>query len=368
MLAATWLAAFAGASPVAAGDSGRVPPTITHQGRQIDMDGMLESMASARAIVVGEQHDRFDHHLNQLEIIRRLHRTHPELSIGMEQFQQSFQRHLDDYVKGAIDTTEMLIRTQYYERWQHDFRLYEPILSWARDHRLPIIALNLPGELTRRVAAGGLESLDDEQAARLPDLDRSDTAYRERLREVFREHPMGEHGGSFENFYTVQLLWDEGMAARAAKYLEAEPARRMVVLAGNGHVEYGSGIPGRLARRIDGEVISVVNADAGTDDSGKADFVIHSTPVELPERGMLGVMIDTEATADGARVARVNDGGGAAAAGITGGDLITALDGETVRGLAELRARMWDRRPGDRVTVTVIRDGGEPRRLDVTLH
>lgn len=324
------------------------------------MQDMIEALASVRAVAVGESHDRFDHHLNQLEIIKRLHERGRGLAIGMEQFQQAFQPQLDAFVAGRIDTESMLLGTEYYDRWKFDYRLYEPILAYARRHRLPVIALNLPREVTRKVAAGGLSALSSEQRRDLPELDRSDRAYRKRLRSVFDQHPMSEHGGSFENFYTAQLLWDEAMAARAAGYLGDHPASAMVVLAGNGHVEFGSGIPNRLAGRIDGDVATVVNADDANGGEERADYVLHSSPVELPERGMLGVMVDDQADTEGALVNRLSDDSGAREAGVKPGDMITALDGEPVGGVADLLARMWDKRPGDRVSITVRRDADAP--------
>ncbi len=115
------------------------------------LEALIPALAEKRVVLIGETHDRFDHHLIQLEIIRGLHAIYPELAIGMEAFQQPFQRHLDDYVAGKLSETELLRATEYYQRWRFDFRLYQPILSYAREHRLPLVALNLPGELTRKV-------------------------------------------------------------------------------------------------------------------------------------------------------------------------------------------------------------------------
>lgn len=360
------LAACAATPPSVEVDGGYSPPSIKHQGRTVDMDEMTTAIASARAVLVGESHDRFDHHLNQLDIIKRLHEARPDLAIGMEQFQQPFQRYLDEFVAGSIDTEAMLLGTEYYRRWRHDYRLYEPILSHARRRRIPVIALNLPTELTRKVAAGGLAALDSDEAAQVPELDRSDEAYRKRLRKIYREHPMSAHGGSFDNFYTAQLLWDEGMAARAAEYLKDNPGRILVILAGNGHIEFGSGIPDRLAGRIDGDVVTVINAHESGDQADRADYVLSSSPVELPDRGLLGVIIDPDS--EGARVKSLNDDSAAGAAGVKAGDVIVAIDGYSVSGLADLRVRMWDKQPGDRVSFTVQRDQDEPIRFDVTLR
>lgn len=341
-------------------------PSIRRGGERIDFESMIADMHDARAVLIGEQHDRLDHHLNQLEIIKRLHERNPDLAVGMEQFQQPFQEWLDRYVEGGIDTDDMLVGTEYFKRWKLDYRHYEPILTYAREHGIPVVALNVSAEVSRKVASQGLGALSEKEAARIPQLDRSNEAYRDRLRKVFDKHPTSNHGGSFENFYTTQLLWDESMAARAAEYLESHPGRTMAIIAGGGHVEYGSGIPDRLARRIDGDVVTVVHGTAEGTQTERADYILVSQPVALPGRGLLGVVIDPGA--DEARVSELMKDGAAGAAGVQTGDVIEAIDGAPVADFAGLKARLWDKRPGDRVTVTVRRVGGEYVRLDIELR
>ncbi len=101
------------------------------------MEQIIPALADKRVVFIGEQHTRYDHHLAQLEVIRRLHALHPQLAIGMEMFQQPFQRYLDDYVAGSIDEQAMLRATEYYRRWRMDYRHYAPILRYAREHGLP---------------------------------------------------------------------------------------------------------------------------------------------------------------------------------------------------------------------------------------
>ena len=50
----------------------------------------------------------------------------------------------------------------------------------------------------------------------------------------------------------------------------------------------------------------------------------------------------------------------------TGGDVITAVDGDPVSGMDDLIAAIDSRQPGDEVTLDVIRDG-EEQQVDVTL-
>jgi uncharacterized iron-regulated protein len=256
-----------------------------------DLRSLIPTLAENRVVLIGETHDRLDHHLAQLEIIRGLHAIRPELAIGMEAFQQPFQRHLDDYVAGELSESELLHETEYYERWRFDFRLYQPILGYAREHRLPVIALNLPVELTDAVGERGIDGLSEAERSQIPDeIDRSDSAYASRLREVFDRHPHGRNP-SFDRFVEVQLLWDEGMAERAADYLESHPEATMVILAGSGHLAHGSGIPRRLVRRIPVTTAVVLNHMGGELDPEIGDFLLLPERRNLPAAGRIGALL-----------------------------------------------------------------------------
>ncbi|MEX2621590.1 MAG: trypsin-like peptidase domain-containing protein [Egibacteraceae bacterium] len=68
----------------------------------------------------------------------------------------------------------------------------------------------------------------------------------------------------------------------------------------------------------------------------------------------------------GALVVDVASGSAAADAGLTAGDIITALDGEEVTSMADLVGLIRGHSPGDEVTITVVR-GSDERTVDVTL-
>lgn len=88
---------------------------------------------------------------------------------------------------------------------------------------------------------------------------------------------------------------------------------------------------------------------------------------ETPTHAQLGVSMTTInssiasrygfAVDAGAYVSEVTAGGGAEAAGIQSGDIITAFDGKTVTSASDLMLDVRSKNPGDVVTVTVNRDG-----------
>lgn len=341
----------------------RPPGVRTVKAAELDFDAFVDSIADSQVVFVGELHDRFDHHLNQLEIICRLHERDPGLVIGMEFFQWPAQPHLDEYIAGRTDESVMLRDTGYYETWRYDYRLYQPILEFARRSGIPLVALNVSSEITRKVGREGIAGLNEEERASIPvELDRSDKLYRARIEKVFEQHPARAHG-DFESFFEVQLLWDEGMAQRTADYLKTHGGR-MVVLAGGGHV-VRSGIPQRFSRRHGAQTAVVLQADADASPLVEGDYVLISAPIDLPPAGMLGVML--ESTAGSVSVTGLAEDSAAQAAGIRAGDSITGIDGRSVREFADVKLALLDKRPGDTVLVEVDRVDEQNTTARVTL-
>lgn len=220
----------------------------------LPMQQVLDDLAQARVVYLGESHDSPEDHAAQLEIIQALHQQNPNLAIALEMFQRPFQPVMDQYLAGEIDEAELRDRTEYDERWGFPWEYYAPILRYARAHQLPVLALNVPTEVTRQVAAAGLESLSEGDRQSIPpfaEIDTSNTDYRQFLFEIYKNFHQA-HGSStgFERFFLAQVLWDETMAAGVFDFLTDNPEAQVVVLAGQGHVVYGYGIPSRVERRL----------------------------------------------------------------------------------------------------------------------
>lgn len=252
---------------------------------------LLDRLAASNVVYLGEYHDRVYDHEAQLEIIRELQRRNPKIMIAMEMFQRPFQEAIDAYLAGEIDEAELVDRTEYETRWGYPWELYAPILRWAREANIPVIAANAPAELTRKVAAEGLAGLRGEDFRDIPpiaEIRLDDADYRNALYQFFQMH-MGFHSASeddthtasettsnpttnpsdnpststatntatnqdgFERFFAAQVLWDETMAEAIATAYHDDPDRQIIVIAGRGHIAYNFGIPSRVQRRVMGE-------------------------------------------------------------------------------------------------------------------
>ncbi len=224
------------------------PPTIIEvaTGRAVSFESMIRRLANARVVYVGERHDRAADHEGQRAILQALYAHGPSRSIGLEMIQRPYQPALDAYVAGSIDEAALLSSVEWSSRWGYDFAMYRPLLAFAREHRQPIVALNAPTETTRAIARGGLDALDAEARAQLPELNRDVAAHRARVAEALSEHPSMDDA-MLDRFYTAQLVWDETMAEVVAQRVNAL-GESLIVFAGGMHVMRDA-IPARAARR-----------------------------------------------------------------------------------------------------------------------
>jgi len=334
-------------------------PIVVKMENSATLPDLMNKLGSERLVYVGETHTAFADHLLQLEVLRGMASRPEGLALGVEWFQARFQPVLDRYLAGEINEAEMLRQTEYYQRWRFDYRLYRPIIQFARENGIPIIALNASRELTGEIRRVGINGLSEEMRAELPDsYDVNDKEYEGQLREMFKAHQSDD--GMFERFVEVQLTWDETMAQNVADYLKSNPGGRMLVLAGKGHIGGRSGIPNRVTRRTGMAGKSIASFNPASRMFNTADYLVLANEQSLPPAGLMRVMLDTRE--EGVFVDGFTGGSPAKAAGVEKGDMITAINGKPIRHFVDVKIAMIDQQPGSDVEVTLKRDrflGGE---------
>ncbi|MGC2166229.1 MAG: ChaN family lipoprotein [Gallionella sp.] len=315
---------------------------------------LLDKLQDKRALFIGEIHDIPEHHENQLRVIQALYENNQDIAIGVEYFQQPFQSVINDYIAGYIDEKEMLVRSEYFKRWKIDYRMVQPILKFAREKRIPVLALNISEEIHHKVFEDGLKSLTPRERKLVPsDLQPISSDYRNRLSTIFNSHP---EGTKFETFVEGQMLWDESMADVSANYLKEHPHTKLVVLAGLGHMMFGDGIPTALDRRLGGRFSAIaINGDQIANYPGVADYIVAAkSDRQLPKPGKLGITIDD--SSESVVITQLLADGAARDSGIELGDRIITLEGLNISSFADIKAVMFDKLPGDVVHLTLRRN------------
>jgi uncharacterized iron-regulated protein len=229
----------------------------------VPMEMLLDDLMCVRIVYVGEVHTIARHHQIQKQILRKLAERKLNPALAMEMFSEEHQAVLDRWMRSKDDLSA-LIKDLGKERWTN-LMDYQSVLTTARDLGVPIVALNAPDRLVRKVAREGLESLSTEDRKRLPagfqDINPlNDRLLRLRLRihKAFQEK-------SLDNIVLAQAIRDATMAQAVVRFLESAEGkdRIMMVVAGTGHVNYGFGIPERVKSVLDLPYRIILTSESG---------------------------------------------------------------------------------------------------------
>lgn len=231
-------------------------------GTPVSFKELSAALTASRIIYVGERHTAESHHQIQLKIIQAVFKEHPDMAVGMEMFDHSYQEILDLWSAGKLDQKTFIRKVHWYANWRFDFALYGDILNFIKENRIRLVGLNIPFHIPPKIRVGGIENLRNEEKEHLPkEIDTSNEAHRKYVSEVFEQHHFGEMA-SFEDFYAAQSVWEDAMAEAIARNLNGGI---MVVLAGNGHIQYAYGIPERAFRRTDASYRTIFLAEVGSE-------------------------------------------------------------------------------------------------------
>jgi uncharacterized iron-regulated protein len=211
-------------------------------GQRVGLNEILPRLLAARIVVVGEKHATGAHHRAQAGVIRVLHQAGARVAVGLEMFRRDSQADLDRWVAGRMDPEAF--EKVFADNWGFAWAPYRIVFDDARTRRIPMVALNIPREITRQVARGGFQSLSEAQRSTIGNVTCSvDEAYMQFIRGAHGAHAHGNMNFTF--FCEAQMLWDAAMAARALEVLDTDPLAVVVILTGVGHARRGA-----IARQI----------------------------------------------------------------------------------------------------------------------
>ncbi|MFI5876054.1 trypsin-like peptidase domain-containing protein [Streptomyces sp. NPDC051445] len=207
----------------------------------------------------------------------------------------------------------------------------------------PVVAIGAPFDLEGTVTSGIISAKERPVTAGGGSGDGSDVSYVDALQTDAPINP-GNSGGP--------LLDTEGHVIGINSAIRSADDGTDSGTAEAGSIGLGFAIPINQGKRVAEELIN----------TGRATHPV------------IGVMLDMDYAGDGARVGTADDtagspvtsGGPADRAGIRAGDVITAVDGRRVHSGEELIVRTRAHRPGERLALTVERDGRE-RTLSLVL-
>ena len=219
--------------------------------RFVSFEALAQGLTKAQVIALGEEH----YHPDILTFALRLVTTLTEqrarrLALALEFLERDMQPDIEAYLQGTIDETTL---QQQIKATAAFMRLYFPLLQYARQHGLAVLAPNVPRRLARRVAKEGLQdtlaTLPEHERHYMPAMPAMATA---RYRDYLLKALAGVHvlqTSEIEPFVEAAHLKDDTMAESLALFLDKAPDVTVLLLAGRFHTDYGTAIPALLLQQ-----------------------------------------------------------------------------------------------------------------------
>jgi uncharacterized iron-regulated protein len=238
-------------------------------GRRLSPAQLVERLAAAPRVLVGERHDNPDHHALQLWLLEALATRRAQGALLLEMLDSAQQPRVDAVQAGASLPADLPAALVWQPGW--DWALYGPILRHALAERVPLRAANLSRDELLAIYR---------QPPTLPAGTASAPPVRERLLAQIREaHCDKLPVSQLPAMLAVQQQRDR----RMAEALLAAP-QPSLLLAGAYHVRRDLGVPLHLAdlgATPDTGVLLLAEVGSRVE-AGQADYVWY-TPAQAQE-------------------------------------------------------------------------------------
>lgn len=235
----------------------------------ISLDQAADALKEFDVIFMGEFHDHAGNHLAEMQLFSALHTRAPALSLSLEQFERDVQPVLDEYMADKIGEEALKSRGR---AWSNYAEAYRPLVEFAKENKLPVIAANAPASFVRCVGQDGPEALSratpERRGFAAAELHLDTQLYKDKFIRFLRED--GLHGSpdtdkadgpptpAEERSFAAQVTRDDTMAESIFLHLQKNPGRKVVHVTGNFHVEGFLGTAERLAFRAPQLKVAVV--------------------------------------------------------------------------------------------------------------
>lgn len=345
------------------------------EGSHISFQKMIKEMKESEFIYVGETHNSLPMHDIQSKIIQALYEQDRNLSIGLEMFPVSFQEALNKWSMAILSQDEFIRESRWYVNWNFNFGFYEKIFELAKNNKIPLYALNAPRAIIRKIRMKGWSKLSEDEKKAVPKPDVSHEEHRVLIRTIFEsmELPHQMKGGDldmvFEGLYRAQSAWDEVMAFNALQSRERE-GRKMVVLAGSGHLLYNLGINRRAyeKNRLPLKTVICVVIPEGKKSikvtRSLADYVWGINEEKMPIFPSIGLRFKKFDRLDNLVIESKPIDGISKNANFEKGDVVLSVDGKSFSDINELRIYLAEFNWDDEVKFCLLRNA---QQLEVLL-
>ena len=213
--------------------------------RLIAIDEIVNDVKNADVIFFGEEHNDSIGHILEDNIFKMLNEKFPTgIALSLEMFHTDVQPIVDEYLSNLISEKNFVKEGRAWPNYKD----YKPLVDYARDNNLPVIAANAATRYSNAVTKGGLDILKNFPKSSLnvlPPLpiDTATGRYLEKFSDLLGGHSMGGM-----KVYQTQNFWDATMSWSIAKFVKANKGKKVLHLNGRFHSDEKLGTLAKLQK------------------------------------------------------------------------------------------------------------------------
>jgi len=209
-------------------------------GNPANINRIVDAAGKFDVIFLGENHDDTIAHFLQAELFKKFQESNAgkrNVALSLEMFDRDVQVVLEEYLKDLITEKKFLDDSRPWNNYKTDYR---PLVEFAKQNKLSVIAANAPRRYVNMVSRGGRETLDklSPEAKRwlapLPYAQAS-KQYSKKFTALMGGTSGDNHGVS--KILDSQALWDATMAFSISEFLKKQRNALVVHLNGSFHTE-----------------------------------------------------------------------------------------------------------------------------------
>ena len=204
-------------------------------GAELSAQQLAQKLSKYDVVFFGEFHDQGEIHAAEAELLQAIHKVKGEkLALSMEMFEMDNQRKLNDFLAGSLSEEDFLATSRPWPNYKTD---YAPLVNFAKENKLAVVAANVPRFLAAHVAKNNAstEGIEEQYKKWLPEHTYApEGAYKEKFyaQMTSPEAPMKMPPQRLAAVYAAQCLKDDKMAESIAAFSDVH--KEMQVLHING--------------------------------------------------------------------------------------------------------------------------------------
>lgn len=231
---------------------------LDQRGQTLTLPQLADALRDYDVVFLGEFHGNHAAHLLQAQLQAALYARRPQQLLSMEQFERQQQALLDRYLDGEIGEAYLINEAP---AWDNYAASYRPLVEFAKQHLLPVVAANAPGDIVRCIGRHG-----ETYPQRLPANERgwiaatpfADIPGYEATFDDWLQQNRALSPQKARNSFLAQLTRDNTMAESIVRALQAYPGYQVLHLNGAFHSQNRQGTVAALTRLMPSLKIAVL--------------------------------------------------------------------------------------------------------------